>query len=220
MARQHPLTAGTPFPESGPRLSVLRGAAGEVRLLTDGQLLERYAVQRDEAAFEVLMHRHSAVVWRVCRSVLHETHAAEDAFQATFLILVRKAGSIRRPELLGNWLYGVAYRVAVRARKAVVERQIRERQAAKMFTVAAAGPAVQDLGLLLHEALQRLPATYRSPMVLCYLEGHTNEEAARRLDWPVGTLKVRLMRGRQMLRGKLAGAAAGMGIKAAAIGNA
>ena len=92
-------------------------SVGEAGRLTDGQLLERYVTQHDEAAFEVLLHRHGAMVWRVCRQVLHGCHAAEDAFQATFLILVRKAEGIRNSELLGNWLYGVAYRVAQQARK-------------------------------------------------------------------------------------------------------
>ena len=88
-------------------------AAGEVRQLPDYQLLQRYAKQKDDTAFEVLVKRHGDMVWRVCRNVVGESNAAEDAFQATFLVLVRKAGSIRRPELLGNWLYGVAYRVAL-----------------------------------------------------------------------------------------------------------
>src|SRR5262249_4479951 len=158
----------------------------------------------EETAFEILVHRHGAMVWRVCRNVLREAHAAEDAFQATFLILVRKAGSIGKPELLGNWLYGVAYRVALRARKMMARRQTHERQgidvAATQPVDDAAGP---DLQPVLHEELQRLPPKYRSPMVLYYLEGRTNEEAARRLQWPVGTLKVRLLRGREMLRTRL-----------------
>jgi RNA polymerase sigma factor (sigma-70 family) len=191
-------------------------AAGEIRQLTDEQLLKRYATERDEAAFASLVHRHGAVVWRVCRSVLHESHAAEDAFQATFLILVRKAGTIGRPQLLGNWLYGVASRVALRARKTMAQREAHERRAARMFAMTAVDTAAeQDLQPLLHEELQRLPTKYRSPMVLCYLEGRTNEEAARRLQWPVGTLKVRLMRGRQLLRTRLA--RRGLALPAAAL---
>jgi DNA-directed RNA polymerase specialized sigma24 family protein len=110
-------------------------AAGEVGRLTDGQLLERFVKARDEAAFETLLHRHGAMVLRVCRRALRESHAAEDAFQATFLVFVRKAASIRKPELLGNWLYGVAYRVACRARKTISLRTSRER--ADVATLAA-----------------------------------------------------------------------------------
>jgi RNA polymerase sigma factor (sigma-70 family) len=180
-------------------------AEGEIRRLTDGQLLQRYASDRDEAAFEILVHRHGGMVWRVCRDVLREAHAADDAFQATFLVLIRKAASIGRPELLGNWLYGVAHRVALRARQTSARRQAHELHPANMgVTAAALDPAGQDRQPLLQEELQRLPAKYRAPMVLCYLEGRTNEEAAQQLQWPVGTLKVRLMRGREMLRTRLA----------------
>jgi RNA polymerase sigma factor (sigma-70 family) len=179
-------------------------AAGDDRRAADAPLLARYATQRDEAAFEVLVHRHGAMVWHVCRTVLRESHAAEDAFQATFLVLVRKAGSIGRPELLANWLYGVAYRVAQQARKVRGKQAAHERQGAEMLAVTSTVEATSDWQPLLQEELQRLPAKYRSPMVLCYLEGHTNEEAARQLRWPVGTLKVRLLRGREMLRTRLA----------------
>jgi RNA polymerase sigma factor (sigma-70 family) len=179
-------------------------AAGEVQRLTDRELLKRFASQRDEAAFEILVHRYGALVWRVCRALLRESNAAEDAFQATFLVLVRKAGSIGKPELLGNWLYGVAFRVALRARKLAACRAGRERASTEM---AAAKPVedrpADDVASLLQEELQRLPAKYRSPMVLCYLQGQSNEEAAQQLCWPVGTLKVRMMRGRKMLRTRL-----------------
>jgi RNA polymerase sigma factor (sigma-70 family) len=175
-------------------------AAGE----TDRQLLQRFATRRDEAAFEALVHRHGALVWRVCRQVLGEAHAAEDAFQATFLVLVRKAGSLGRPESLANWLYGVARRVALRARKTMARRYAHERPGVETLAATAIdGAAGQDPQPLLQEELERLPAKYRSPMVLCYLEGRTNEEAARQLQWPVGTLKVRLLRGREMLRTRL-----------------
>jgi RNA polymerase sigma factor (sigma-70 family) len=179
-------------------------ADGEIRRLTDSQLLQRYATEGDEAAFEILVHRHGAMVWRVCRDVLREPHAADDAFQATFLVLIRKAASIARPQLLGNWLYGVAHRVALRARKTSARRQARELHPANRVALATAlDPADKDGQPLLQEELQRLPAKYRAPMILCYLEGRTNEEAARQLEWPVGTVKVRLMRGREMLRARL-----------------
>src|SRR5438309_1408987 len=100
--------------------------ADEIRRLPDGELLRRYATRGDEAAFEMLVHRHSAMVWRLCRQMVGEAHAAEDAFQATFFILVRKAGTIARPEQLGNWLYGVAHRVARRARQTLARRRIHE----------------------------------------------------------------------------------------------
>jgi RNA polymerase sigma factor (sigma-70 family) len=183
-------------------LRLIRKTIGtaEIHPVPDGDLLQRFVCDRDEAAFETLLHRHARLVWHVCRSLLRETHAAEDAFQATFLILVRKAGSISRPELLGNWLYGVAQRVAQRA------RALQSRHHTHQGLEAVAARTVEaeaDLHGRVHEELQRLPAKYRAPLVLCYLEGRTNEEAARHLQWPVGTLKVRLMRGREMLRSRL-----------------
>jgi RNA polymerase sigma factor (sigma-70 family) len=179
-------------------------APAEVGRLTDRQLLERFVQRRDEAAFEVLVHRHGPMVWRVCRQLLPNTQDCEDACQATFLVLVRKAGSVGRPELLGNWLYGVALRVAGRIRKTVGRRQAHERPGTETLAGqtdgAAGGP---DRMGDLHEELYRLPAKYRRPLVLCYLEGRTNEEAARQLRCPLGTLKVRLLRGRAMLRTRL-----------------
>jgi len=195
-------------------------AAGDTQGMTDAQLLQQFATHRDEPAFEVLVHRHAGMVWRVCRDLLRESHAAEDAFHATFLVLVRKAGSIARPELLGNWLYGVASRVALRARKTLTRRASHEQQGVAMSAATSFdNNAEHDLQALLQEELQRLPAKYRSPMVLCYLEGRTNEEAAEQLDWPVGTLKVRLMRGREMLRTRLArrGLAVGAGALTSAL---
>jgi RNA polymerase sigma factor (sigma-70 family) len=191
---------------------------GEARRLTDGQLLERFVQGRDEAAFEVLVHRHGAMVWRVCRQVLRDTQDAEDACQATFLVLVRKARGIARPELLGNWLYGVAVRVAHRVRKTASRRQAHERPGVETLGQHPADPgAGSDPEGQLHEELQRLPAKYRCPLVLCYLEGRTNEEAARQLRWPVGTLKVRLMRGREMLRLRLV--RRGLGVSAGVLGS-
>jgi RNA polymerase sigma factor (sigma-70 family) len=175
--------------------------AGDGARLTDGALLERYAAQRDDAAFEILVHRHGPMVWRVCRQLLWDVHAAEDAFQATFLVLVSKAGTLSRPELLANWLYGVAHRVARRARKTEAVRQEKEAHCEAALATAESTPDAGSAGL--HEELQYLPAKYRAPMVLCYLEGHTQEEAAQKLCWPVGTVKVRLMRGRDRLRQRM-----------------
>src|SRR5207248_6642899 len=126
-------------------------------------------------------------------------HATDDAFQATFLVLVRKASAIRKPESLANSLYGVAYRVSLRARRSAARRADRERSGVDMMAVTSANDP-DKLSPVLHEELQRLPAKYRAPLVLCYLEGRTNEEAARELHWPLCTVKVRLPRGRKLPR--------------------
>src|SRR5262249_51578111 len=171
--------------------------------LPDAQLLERFVRLRDETAFEALLHRHGPLVFGVCRKFLYNPHDAEDAFQATFLILARKAGSVAPGSLLGHWLYGVACRVAARARKTAL-RQAREQSGADLAAVpGAAEEADSDLAPLLHEEVRRLPDKYRRPVVLCYLEGKTNEEAAHELQWPVGTVKGRLNRAREMLRARL-----------------
>jgi RNA polymerase sigma factor (sigma-70 family) len=173
--------------------------------MTDGQLLEGFLARRDGAAFESVVLRHGPMVLRVCRDVLADPHDAEDAFQATFLILVRNAGSIRDRDSLGRWLYEVAHRVAVRAKGQAARRHARERQGVAM---AAVGPASEadrhELRAVLHAELTRLPERFRDPLVLCYMEGLTYEQAARRLDCPVGTLKARLAKGREALRSRLA----------------
>jgi RNA polymerase sigma factor (sigma-70 family) len=172
--------------------------------LPDAQLLERFALRRDEAAFEALLHRHGPLVFGVCRRLLYEPHDAEDAFQATFLVLARKAGAVGRRAPLGNWLYGVAYRVAARLRKNVARRRGRHQNGIDLDAVPEAEQcAPSDLAPLLFEEVQRLPDKYRRPVVLCYLEGKTNEEAADRLCWPVGTVKGRLHRARELLRVRL-----------------
>jgi RNA polymerase sigma factor (sigma-70 family) len=174
-------------------------------MLSDAQLLEQFALHRHEAAFEALLYRHGPLVFGVCRRMLFDMHDAEDAFQATFLVLARKAGSISRRSLVSNWLYGVAFRVAARARKNALRRRMLERHDFDLTAVAGTGSAVDlDLGPLLHEEVQRLPDKYRSPFVLCYLEGKTNQEAADQLRWPVGTVKTRLSKAREMLRTRLA----------------
>jgi RNA polymerase sigma-70 factor (ECF subfamily) len=171
---------------------------------TDAQLLRRFADDRDQDAFARLVERHGALVLGVCRRVLGAAPDAEDAFQATFLVLARKAGSIRDPQLLGNWLYGVASRIARKARAAARKRQMHEKQFTLLPSlVASADAADPDLGPVLDEELSRLPEKYRAAVVLCYLEGKTNEEAARLLRWPVGTVKGRLARARDLLRNRL-----------------
>jgi RNA polymerase sigma factor (sigma-70 family) len=171
---------------------------------TDRQLLERFAASRDDTAFEALVHRHGPLVWGVCRRLLRHHQDAEDAFQATFLVLARKAGAIRRPELLANWLYGVACRTAARARADAGRRRAREHAAAVPAIVSPSSDIVwQDLRPVLDEEVQRLPAMYRAPFVLCYLEGRTNEEAARQIGCPKGTVLSRLTWARQWLRQRL-----------------
>jgi RNA polymerase sigma factor (sigma-70 family) len=172
---------------------------------SDLELLDRFHRLRDQAAFEQLVRRHGPMVLSVCRRILLHAHDAEDAFQATFLVLVRKAGSLRNPELLANYLYGVAYRVARKARTRIARQSQCERQAKFMpaedvyFDLAW-----QELRFLLDEELQRLPKKYQAPLVLCYLEGLSNEEAARKLGWPSGSISYRLAKGRELLRQRLA----------------
>ena len=149
--------------------------------------------------------RHGPMVLGVCRHVLNQHQDAEDAFQATFIALARKAGSIKDRRVLARWLYEVAYRIAVRAKTSAVRNRIRERQGAEMSVTAAQYEAGwNELRPVLHEELSRLPDKYRTPVVLCYLEGKTNEEVADLLRWPVGTVKGRLSRARELLRSRLA----------------
>jgi RNA polymerase sigma factor (sigma-70 family) len=140
----------------------------------------------------------------MCRGVLRDAHAAEDAFQATFIVLVRKAPSIQDPDSLGGWLRGVAYRTALRARCRAARRQAVERtRAATLRYENAHEDLSPDLRDVIRSELERLPDSYREAVTLCYLEGLTHQEAARKLGWPVGTVKVRLVRGRRMLRERL-----------------
>jgi RNA polymerase sigma factor (sigma-70 family) len=172
---------------------------------SDGELLQRYLADRDEAAFATLMRRHGPMVFSVCQSVLRQRDDAEDAFQAAFLILAQKAGSIRRHEGLGGWLQRVAYRVALKARADNLRRQKRE---AKTARSAADEPPSDELSWgelrsILHAELAALPEWFRAPLVLCYLEGRTQEEAARQLGWSLSTVRGRLQRGREKLRRRL-----------------
>jgi RNA polymerase sigma factor (sigma-70 family) len=193
----------------GRHLGRLFGAGSAVGL-SDGELLERFARRRDEAAeaaFETLLARHGAMVLTVCRQVLGDPHSAEDAFQATFLVLVRRAAAlrVRDPGSLGPWLHGVAYRISLKARQAAARRRARERRAARP-NVGRPSAAIEqvEVGAVLHEEVNRLPAKYRAPVVLCYLEGRTHDEAAAALRWPVGTVRGRLSRARDRLRSRLA----------------
>src|SRR5262245_13479001 len=185
----------------------IRALAGE-RLATDaddGQLLERFAVRQEPAAFNALLGRHGPMVLGVCRRVLHHAQDAEDVFQATFLLLARKARTIRKRASVGSWLHSVAYRLAVQTKIREARRRARERQAADMRTTKPGFEAAwQELQALLDEELQRLPEKDRLTLVLCYLEGRTQEEAARQLGWPLGTVRSRLARARERLRKRLA----------------
>ncbi len=172
--------------------------------LPDAQLLERFVKRRDEPAFAALVARHGPMVLGVCRRLVRDAQEAEDAFQATFLILTRKAASIQRQPLLAGWLYGVACRVAIRLRSQTARRRTREQTDADLTVLAAADDgAYSEVRPLVHEEVGRLPDKYRSAVVLCYLEGKTNEEAALQLRWPVGSVKSRLARARELLRTRL-----------------
>jgi RNA polymerase sigma factor (sigma-70 family) len=205
----------------------VRSALGEVRQLlaaqlgsqlSDEQLLERFLARREESAFAALMHRHGPMVLGVCRSVLRHPQDAEDASQATFLVLARKAASIRRQTSLASWLHGVAYRLAMKAKA-----RRRPLPQAPAGDRPSPGPMDEltwrELRQTLHDELERLPERYRLPLILCYLEGQTQEEAARRLGWTPGALKGRLDRGRDLLRRRLTrrGLALGVPLLAASL---
>src|SRR5262245_24693894 len=194
----------------GQLVTVLRrlhaeAGAGTLAALTDGQLLEEFTGRHREAAFEALLRRHGPMVLGVCRRVLGDAHGAEDAFQATFLVLFRRAPALDRRGPLAGWLHAVAYHVALRARAEAARRRRREREAHDMRPAEpTAEEAWDDLRPVLDEELQRLPDECRPAVVLCYLEGKTNEDAARQLGLPPGTLKSRLARARRILRERLA----------------
>ena len=180
--------------------------SGTVGGLTDGQLLDRFATRRGlaaESAFEALVTRHGPMVLRVARGLLRDPHDVDDAFQATFLVLVKKAGSIGERELIGPWLYGVARRVALKARSVAARRSRREGGLDDDPPATEADAAWLDLRPVLHEELDRLPEKYRRPVILCHLQGLTHAEAAQELAWPVGTVSVRLARARKLLRDRL-----------------
>jgi RNA polymerase sigma factor (sigma-70 family) len=171
---------------------------------TDGQLLGRFIEQRDEAAFAALVRRHGPMVWGVCRRLLNH-HDAEDAFQAAFVVLLRKAAAVSPREMVGNWLYGVAHQTALFARRTAARRRHRERQVTEMPEPQAVPPTpLQDLQPLLDQELSRLPDKYRAVVVLCDLEAKTRKEAARQLGVPEGTVAGRLARARALLARQLA----------------
>ena len=180
--------------------------AGAVGGLSDGELLERFLQDRStagEAAFRALVERHGPMVLRVCNQTLTDRHAAEDAFQATFLVLARQACSIRKRASMTCWLFGVARRAAARIQVAEARRRRYERQSTPRLAVLTSQPESSESWPELHAEVERLPEKYRVPIILCYFEGLTHEQAASQLRWPVGTVKTRLSRAREQLRSRL-----------------
>ncbi len=172
----------------------------------DGELLDRFRSSRDDTAFGVLVHRHGPMVFGVCRRVLGDRHAAEDAYQATFIVLARKAGTVRPPGVLGAWLYGVAYRTALKARgREYRRRQVELEYAGKQDRTSDSSPSAEhaDLRRVIDEQLVALPEKYRLPLVMCAVQGLGKAEAAERLGLPEGTVSSRLARARDLLRDRL-----------------
>jgi len=172
--------------------------------VTDGDLLDRYLTERDDAAFEALLTRHGAMVLGVCRRILGNEADAHDAFQATFLVFIRKMASIKPRAMVGNWLYGVAHKTSLKAKAMNRRRVTKERMAAAGRCDPSRERAMLELQALLDQELSCLPDKFRAPIVLCELEGKSLKEAARQLDCPPGTIASRLARGRGMLAKRLA----------------
>jgi RNA polymerase sigma factor (sigma-70 family) len=201
---------------------LLAGAAAQA---PDAELLRRFAAARDEAAFAALVRRHGPMVFGLCRRLLRDAHDAEDAFQATFLVLARKADSVRKAGSVASWLFGVARRVAVRARDQAARRRRRESPAADLLDQFPGGDTMRgepadilctaESRAVLDEELCRLPPKYREPLLLCYVAGKTAAEAARQLGSPEGTFRSRLARGRDLMRARLA--RRGLALPAAAL---
>jgi RND family efflux transporter MFP subunit len=180
--------------------------AGTVVGFSDRELLTRFLHRRDElaeAAFAAIVERHGPMVLSVCRGVLENPHDAEDAFQATFLVLAMRASAVRNQDSLASWLFGVARRAAMKAKVAAGRRRLREKRGAEMVGPLKTTEQAEHWSDL-HEEVDRLPEMYRAPIVLCYFEGLSHEVAADQLGLPLGTVKVRLSRGRERLRGRLA----------------
>jgi len=174
---------------------------GDVR--PDAQLLSEFTSSHDEEAFSQLVRRHGSLVFTVCQRVLGDAHQAEDAFQATFLVLARRAATVRRQASIRSWLHGVAYRVALKERTRATRRRTHEGKAARPEEAAAADPTWSEVRGLIDEELQSLAEKLRAPLLLCFLEGKTQDEAARELGWSMGTFRRRLDRGRALLRQRL-----------------
>lgn len=176
-----------------------RIVATELRNESDSELLRRFFINREEAAFTVIVRRHGAMVYHVCRGVLGNEADAEDATQATFLVLAQKAAQVRKRNSLASWLHGVALRTARKLRASIARRRAGEAQRPPLPSSAPEDLSVREAGGLLHEELERLPARYRDPLVLCYLQGKTHDEAATELGWKLTVFRGRLERARKAL---------------------
>ncbi len=177
---------------------------GAVGMLSDGRLLDRFVERREASAFEAIVERYGTLVWGVCRRVLRDHHDAEDAFQATFLVLARKAASVMPREKLGNWLYGVAFQTAMKTMATRAKRRVRERQVREMpEPEAVPHKHADELLARLDREMDRLPEKYRMPIILCELQGNTHRQTAEQLGWPVGTVSGRLSRARAILARRL-----------------
>jgi RNA polymerase sigma factor (sigma-70 family) len=182
-----------------------RQAVSALAELSDAELLGRFFKDHLDAAFAAIVQRHGPLVYGVCRRILTDANDAEDAFQATFLVLVRKGGALRDPARLGSWLYGVAQRTARKARAKAALRTKSERQASSMATRSDVNDMTfPELKAVLDEEIAALPEKYALPLVLCYLEGKTNAQAAEQLGWPEGSMSRRLSKARELLRSRLA----------------
>jgi RNA polymerase sigma factor (sigma-70 family) len=202
------------------RPELLKRVLAEARATSSDQsLLQRYIDERDENAFGTILDRHGPMLLGLCRRQLHGSHLAEDVLQATFLVLARKARSIRRRDNLAGWLYGVAQRLGREAQRAEAARRQREQVAAHARAEARGEAGWDDLLRVLDEEMQRLPARYREPLLLCYLEARTQDEAAAHLGWSLSTVRRRLERGRELLRARMVrrGATLGAGLLASLV---
>ena len=171
---------------------------GAMATWKDSRLVSRFLSGQDEseAAFRTLIHRHGPMVMGICRRVLGDEHAAEDAFQATFLVLLKKAGRLRDSDLLTNWLFGVALRVCKREKARAARQRMGELRDADLVTVTVGDLDLFELRSVIDEEIHRLPERYRVPLILCHLEGMRHDEVAQRLGCPVGTIESRLSRAR------------------------
>src|SRR6478735_9299928 len=204
---------------TAPQRGITENSA-DLQALSDGELLARFFRDKQDAAFSALVERHGPLVFGVCRRGLNDANDAEDAFQATFLVLVRKGATLRDPERLASWLYGVAYRTARKVRAKAALRTKSERQAGEMPTKSDSDKSNRDmtyeeLQAVLDEEISKLPEKYALPLVLCYLEGKTNAQAAAQLGWPEGSISRRLSRARELLKSRLS--KRGLAISAALI---
>src|SRR5438132_2397832 len=186
-----------------PVLRHLRQLGGPAADRSDAELLRRWAADREEGAFAALVRRHGPMVLRVCRRVLGHEHDAEDAFQATFLVLARNTASIRKREALADWLHGVAYRTAMKAKRGAARRRSHEARVRALTPEAVPSPRWDEVQAVLDEEVRRLPEPFRAAFTLCVLEGKSGPQAAAELGCKEGTVSSRLTRARERLRRQL-----------------